>query len=102
MGRREVELEQGSLEDWLQRDQMEKKVGGPLLKLLSFGKPPQQRVRHKVWRQQLVDNTRQLELGADRARQENDMEVLDGTEMVKVVETTGAGAEIEAAGKGFS
>ena len=43
------------------------------------------RVRHKVWRKELVDNTRQLQLGADRARQLTDMELLDGTEVVRAV-----------------
>ena len=58
---------------------------------LGLDKPPQQRVRHKVWRKQLVDNTRQLKLGADRARQRTDMEMLDGTKVVRVVGALEAG-----------
>ena len=58
---------------------------------LGLDKPPQQRVRHKVWRKQLVDNTRQLKLGADRARQRTDMEMLDGTMVVTVVGASEAG-----------
>ena len=38
-----------------------------------------------MWRKQLVDNTRQLKLGADRARQRAEMEMLDGTEVVRMV-----------------
>ena len=61
-----------------------------LLKWLGLDKPPQQRVRHKVWRKQLVDNTMQLKLGADRARQRSDMEMLGGTEVVRAVDAPGA------------
>ena len=40
-------------------------MGDSLLKWLGFDKPPQQRVRHKVWRKQLSDTStaRQLKLG---------------------------------------
>ena len=41
---------------------------------------------HKVWRKQLDDRTRQLKLGADRARQQSDMLLLDGTDIVGPVE----------------
>ena len=44
-----------------------------------------------MWRKQLVDNTRQLELGADKARQRTDMEMLDGIEVVRVVGASEAG-----------
>ena len=44
-----------------------------------------------MWRKQLVDNTRQLKLGADRARQRTDMEMLDGIEVVRVVGASEAG-----------
>ena len=44
-----------------------------------------------MWRKQLVDNTRQLKLGAGRARQRTDMEMLDGTEVVRVVSASEAG-----------
>ena len=44
-----------------------------------------------MWRKQLVDNTRQLKLGADRARQRTEMEMLDGTEVVRMVGASGAG-----------
>ena len=56
----------------------------------ALDKPPQPRVRHKVWREQLVDNTGQLKLGDDRARQMSDMEMLDGTEVVRAVDAPGA------------
>ena len=57
-----------------------------MLEWLGLDKPPQQRARHKVWREQLVDNTRQLKLGADRASQRTDMEMVDGTEVVRAVD----------------
>ena len=44
--RREIEMEHGDMQDWLQREKMERKMGDSLLKWLGFGKPPQQRVRH--------------------------------------------------------
>ena len=73
LSRRGVEMELGGLEDWLEREQMERKMGDSLLKWLGHDKPPSVRVSHKVWRKQLVDRTRQLKLGADRARQQSDM-----------------------------
>ena len=94
--RRGVEMELGGLEDWLEREQMERKMGDSLLKWLGHDKPPAVRVSHKVWRKQLVDRTRQLKLGADRARQRTDMLMLDGTDIVREVEA--AGARHEAAG----
>ena len=57
----------------MEREQMERKMGDSLLKWLEHDKPPSVRVSHKVWRKQLVDKTRQLKLGADRARQKSDM-----------------------------
>ena len=77
---------------------MERKMGDSLLKWLGHDKPPSMRVSHKVWRKQLVDRTRQLKLGADRARQRSDMLMLDGTDIVRVVEA--AGARHESAGAG--
>ena len=56
-----------------------------------MGKPSHHRVKHKVWKKQLVDSTRQLGLGADKARQKTELEVLDGTEVFSVI--NGAGAE---------
>ena len=88
--RRGVEIELGGLEDWLEREQMERKMGDSLLKWLGHDKPPSVRVNHKVWRKQLVDGTRQLKLGADRARQRSDMLLLDGTDIVGTVEAVGA------------
>ena len=61
-----------------------------MLKWLGHDKPPSVTVSHKVWRKQLVDRTRQLKLGADRARQRSDMLMLDGTDIVRVVEAAGA------------
>ena len=54
---------------------MERRMVDSLLQWLGLGKPPQHRVRHKVWRKQLVDSTRQLKLGADRARQRTELEM---------------------------
>ena len=62
---------------------MERKIGDSLLKWLGLDKPPEQRVRHKVWRKQLTESTRQLKLGADRARQRTELEMLDGTEVYR-------------------
>jgi hypothetical protein len=65
---------------------------------LGLNKPPQHRVRHKVWKKQQTDRTRQLLLGADRVRQRTELEMLDGTDIVREVEA--AGARHEAAGVG--
>ena len=47
---------------------MERRMGESLLRWLGLDTPPKrQRVRHKVWRKQLTNSTRQLKLGADRA-----------------------------------
>ena len=51
-----------------------------------------------MWRKQLVDRTRQLKLGADRARQRTDMLMLDGTDNVIVEVVEAAGARHESAG----
>ena len=81
LGRMGIELEFGDTQGWRQRGEAERRMEDSLLEWLGLGsKPPQQRVRHKVWREQLVGNTRQLKLGADRARQRSDIEMLDGTE----------------------
>ena len=77
---------------------MERKMGDSLLRWLGLDKPPQHRVRHKVWKKQQTDRTRQLLLGADRARQRTELEMLDGTDIVREVEA--AGARHEAAGAG--
>ena len=77
---------------------MERRMGDSLLRWLGLDKPPQHRVRHKVWKKQLADNTRQLKLGADRSRQRTELEMLDGTDIVREVEA--AGARHEAAGAG--
>ena len=84
MSRRDLELEFGDIQDWRQREEMERRMGDSLLKWLGLDKPPQHRVRHKVWRKQLVDSTRQLRLGADMARQRTELEMLGGTEVVNV------------------
>ena len=60
------------------------------MKWLGHDKPPSVRVSHKVWRKQLVDMTRHLKPGADRARQRLDMLMFDGTDIVRVVEAAGA------------
>ena len=69
-----------------------------MLRWLGLDKPPKHKVRHKVWRKQLIASTRQLRLGADRARQRTELEMLDGTEVFSVV--NGAGAEPMAGGAG--
>ena len=83
---------------------MERRLGDSLLKRLGFDKPPQQRVRHKVWREQSTDTTRQLKLGADRAKQKTYSEMLEGTDVVRVVgavtaEDKNVPAEVGAAAK---
>ena len=62
---------------------MERRMGDSLLRWLGLNKPPQHRVRHKVWKKQQADRTRQLLLGADRARQRTELEMLDGTDIVR-------------------
>ena len=69
MSRRDLDLQFEDIQDWAQREAMERRMGDSLLRWLGRNKPPQHRVRHKVWRKQLADRTRQLLLGADRARQ---------------------------------
>ena len=51
-----------------------------------------------MWKKQLNDKTRQLLLGADRARQRTELEMLDGTDIVRVVEAAGARHESIGAG----
>jgi hypothetical protein len=80
--RRDLDLQFEDIQDWAQREAMERKMGDSLLKWLGKDKPPQHRVRHKVWKKQLADRTRQLLLGADRARQRTELEMLDGTDIV--------------------
>ena len=46
--RRGVEMELGGLEDWLEREQMERRMRDSLLKWLGHDKPPAVRVSHKV------------------------------------------------------
>ena len=53
LSRGEIELEFRGIQDWLQRKKMERKVS--LLKWLGFDKPPQHRVRHRVWEKQMRD-----------------------------------------------
>ena len=81
----------GDIQDWAQREAMERRMDDSLLKWLGLDKPPEQRVRHKVWRRQLTESTRQLKLGADRARQRTELEMLDGTEVYRAA----AGEESE-------
>ena len=68
---------------------MERRMGDSLLKWLGLDKPPEQRVRHKVWKKQLSESTRQLKLGADRARQRMELEMLDGTEVYRAAAAEG-------------
>jgi hypothetical protein len=70
--RRDLELQIGDIHDCPHREATEGRMGDSLLRWLGLDKPPQHRVRHKVWKKQLADNTRQLRLGADRARQKED------------------------------
>ena len=55
--RRDLDLQFGDIQDWAQREAMERRMGDSLLRWLGRDKPPQHRVRHKVWRKQLVDST---------------------------------------------
>ena len=98
--RRDLELQFGDIQDWAQREATEGRMGDSLLRWLGLDKPPQHRGRHKAWKKQLVDSTRQLKLGADRARQRNELEMLDGTEVFSV--ENGAGAEPVAGGGGVA
>jgi hypothetical protein len=77
---------------------MERKMGDSLLRWLGLDRPPQHRVRHKVWKKQQADRTRQLLLGADRARQRTELQMLDGTDIVREVEAAGARHEATGAG----
>ena len=92
--RRDLDLQFGDIQDWAQREAMERRMGDSLLRWLRLDKPPQQRVRHKVWRKQLTDSTRQLRLGADRAMQGIELEMLDGTELYSVAEEAAAGSVV--------
>ena len=53
-----------------------------------------------MWKKQLADKTKQLLLGADRARQRIELEMLDayGTDIVRRVEAAEAGHEAAGAG----
>ena len=53
--------------------------------MVGLDKPPHCRVKHKMWKKQLADNTRQLRLGVDRAMRKIELEMLDGTDAVRVV-----------------
>ena len=46
-----------------------------------------------MWRRELVDATRQLKLGADRAREGETLELLDGVEVVRRVQAGNAEGE---------
>ena len=96
--RRNLDLQFGDIQDWAQREAMERRMCGSLLRWLGLGKPPQHNVRHTVWRKQLTDGTRQLRLGADRARQRTELEMLDGTDIVREVQSAGARREPADAG----
>ena len=96
--RRDLDLQFEDIRDWAQREAMERKMGDSLLRWLGRDKPPQHRVMHKVWKKQLDVRTWQLLLGADSARQRTELEMLDGTDIVREVEA--AGAWHEAAGAG--
>ena len=48
MSRRDLELHCGDIQDWAQREAMERKMGESLLKWLGLDRPQRQRVRHKV------------------------------------------------------
>ena len=76
-------MELGDDQDWEEREKQERLMGDSLLKWLGFDKPPKQRVRHRVWKKQLEDCTRQLKLGADRARGGKELELIDGVEVVR-------------------
>ena len=96
--RRYLDLQIGDTQDWAQRETMKRGIGDSLLRWLRLDKPPQHRVRHKARKEQLTGNTRQLGLGADRARQRTELEMLDGTDVVREVQSAGTKHEAARAG----
>ena len=90
-------MEHGDMQDWFEREKMERRMGDSLLKWLGFDKPPQHRARYKVWRKNLVDSTRQLKLGtgSDRARQRSDLALIDGTEVVRAGGSAGLADDMQ-------
>ena len=62
-------------------------MSASLLGWVGLDQPPEKRVRYRVWKRALVDTTRQLKLGADRARDGETLELLDGMEVVRRVQT---------------
>ena len=96
--RRDLDLQFGDIQDWAQREAIKRRASDPLLRWLGEDNPPQHRAKHKVWRKQLADKTRQLLLGADRPRQRTELEMLEGTDIVREVETAGARHEVAKAG----
>ena len=91
LSRRDLDLQYGDMQDWARREAMERRMGDSLLRWLGLDRPPERRVRHKVWRRQLTESARQLKLGADRARRGMELEMLDGTEVYRAA----AGEELE-------
>jgi hypothetical protein len=92
--RRDLELQYGDIQDWAQREAMERRMDDSLLRWLGLDRPPRQRVRHKVWKKQLANITRQLMLGADGARKETEPEMPDVAELYNVVEEDVEGAVV--------
>ena len=62
MSRRDIQLELGDIQAWRQREEAERRTGGSRLKWLWLNNHPRPKVNHKVRREQLVDNMRQLKL----------------------------------------
>ena len=83
--RRDLDLHFGGIQDWAQREAMGRRMDVSLLRWLGLDRPPQHRVRHKAYRK-----LRQLRLGGDMARQRTGLGMLDGTDVVKGVQSSGA------------
>ena len=47
--RGDLELQFGTIQDWGQREAMERRMGDSLLRWLGLDKPPHHKGRHKVW-----------------------------------------------------
>ena len=71
-----------------------------MLRRLGLAKPPQHGARHNVSKGQLGSSTRQLRLGADRARQRIELEMLDGTKVFSMGDEAGAEPVAGEAGPG--
>ena len=63
MSRRDLELQFGDIQDWDRGREDGEEDGELAAEVVGAGQATTHRVRHKVWRKQLVDSTRQLRAG---------------------------------------